>query len=313
MPAAVVTAAVAFLGVISFDVSLMFGLTITPLSVCLSCALIAFVVLRHQEQAAVSMMLIAGIVVLVAAVVTGAVVVEVLVFVVLCWLGTLVLATILRRTGALNLAVLAVVPFTLFIAMVVWSQRSGLIHFWRDALLSSIGEISEAEKAQLGAENVEKLFETMPMMMAESAANWAILVILGSIFIARHWQASLFNAGGFQREFHALKLGKQAAVFCAVVVLLSWLIPSFGGSADEIGSSSEGVAFPVKLLLALASAMLFVFLIQGLSVLHCLAKQRGMNRGWLVGIYVLMPLPLTMLLVGALGIADNFVRIRKVQ
>lgn len=311
--AAIITAALAFLGVISFDVSLMFGLTLTPISITFSCALIAFVVLRHQEQAAVSVMLIAGAIMLAVALLTGAMVWQVLVFIFLCWVGSAIIASVLSRTSLLNLALLTAVPITMFFAVIVWTQRKALVVFWRDAFVHSIGEISEADKAQLGAENVEKMFVTMPAMLAEAAANWPIIVIIAGLLIARYWQACLFNAGGFQREFHALKLGKQAAIVCAVLVAMSSVIPAMLVSDENgIEAAAINVGFPAKMLLILASAMLFVFLLQGLSVLHSLAKQRGMNKGWLIGIYILMPLPPTMLLVGALGIADNFIRIRKV-
>ena len=117
-------------------------------------------------------------------------------------------------------------------------------------------------------------------------------VALGALFLARSWQAGLFNPGGFQKEFHALSLGRNAALVCVLVIVLSVV---------QNGQLAGAVAFVV----------IFAFFIQGLAVSHSLVKQRGMHRFWLYGIYVLLFIPHTMLLLAALGLADNMFRLRR--
>jgi len=288
-----IASALLFFAVIAFDTNLLFGLSLTPVAIFFGCAVLSFVLLRHKENAGITTAAIATGLVAVASLVTGQFSVQVLLFLVVCVIGTLLISAVLRQTVDLGLALLSAVPITMVIALAVRPYRAELVHFWHRQLVDTMGPVTEAEKAQIGAESFDNLMETMPQMLADSPPSWAIFIMLAGVLIARHWQAVLFNAGGFQREFHALKLGKTASYVCLAAVALSIVIPMYG-------------------FLMLASAMMFLFLIQGLSVLHCLAKQRGLSRGWLIGIYVLMPLPQTMMLLGALGLADNFIRIRNV-
>jgi uncharacterized protein YybS (DUF2232 family) len=60
-----------------------------------------------------------------------------------------------------------------------------------------------------------------------------------------------------------------------------------------------------------AMVAIFALFVQGLSVCHALVKQRGLSQGWLVGIYLLLLLPHTVLLLGALGLADNLYQLRQ--
>ena len=59
--------------------------------------------------------------------------------------------------------------------------------------------------------------------------------------------------------------------------------------------------------------LLATMMIQGLAVLHGIVKIRGMSGGWLTGTYLMMILPHTSALVGALGIADNWLNIRQLS
>lgn len=115
---------------------------------------------------------------------------------------------------------------------------------------------------------------------------------LGALFLARYWQAGLFNPGGFQQEFHGLSLGRNAAIACVIVMTMA------------IGQGGQ-------LANAIVMVVIFAFFIQGLAVVHALVKQRGMHRYWLHGIYVLLMLPHTLLLLAALGLADNLFRLRR--
>ena len=117
-------------------------------------------------------------------------------------------------------------------------------------------------------------------------------IAMCSLFLARAWQAGLFNPGGFQTEFHALKFGRQVSLVCTVALAVAVVM---GGSFWS----------------AVAMAIVFVLFVQGLSVTHALVKQRDMSQGWLVGVYLLLLLPHTVLLLAALGLVDNFIKLRQ--
>lgn len=293
LSAAGITAAIAFLGIMAIDISVVFGLLVTPFALMLSAAVLAFVVLRHGEQPAITTMLVAGGIVLVASVVVLDDVKLALVFTALCWLSTVLVASVLRNTVNLKLAVLCTVPLVVFAGVVARVFKAEIVHYWQYSLRKSLAGLSEPELAQLGTEKLSLMQDVMPVLLTESVSSWTFFIVLCGVFIARFWQAQLFNQGGFQKEFHSLRLGKEAVgVFAGAFILTQLLTGSFWAS--------------------IASAMMFAFFIQGLSVLHCLTKQRGLNKGWLTGMYVILWLPPTMFALSVLGIADNFFRIRKI-
>lgn len=291
--AAMVAAAVAFLGVMVFDLSAVFGLLLTPIAIMLSAAVLAFVLLRHKEQAALTTALIAAAIILTASVLLQQYSPQVLIFIALCWLATLIVASVLLNAVSLRMAVLVVVPVAVVVGQVANFFKTEMVLFWQSLALEATAGLSDVELESLGEQNLTVIREIMPEMLAESTISWALFIITCGLFIARYWQAQLFNAGGFQKEFHALRLGREAVMA---------FVAAFGLAQ----------VFSGPLFSSIASAMMFVFFIQGLSVLHCLVKQRGLSKSWLTGMYAILWLPPTAFVLSVLGIADNLFRIRKI-
>ncbi len=291
--AAAISAAIVYLGVLIFDMSVVFGLLVTPVAIMLSAAVLAFVMLRHQERAAVSAMLIAAVFVFAASLMLQHNTPPVLIFVALCWIATLIVASVLRNLVSLKMAVLAVVPVTVLIGLLASVFKAELVHFWQVLVAEALSVLSAAELENLGDKNLVVIRDVMPVMLAESAISWALFIVTCGVFIARYWQAQLFNAGGFQKEFHSLQLGREAVIV---------FVAAFGLAQ----------VFSWSLFTLITSAMMFVFFIQGLSVLHCLTRQRGLSKNWLAGMYAILWLPPTMFVLSVLGIADNLFRIRKI-
>ncbi len=291
--AATITAAITLLGILALDISVVFGLLLTPIALMLSAAVLAFVALRHGEQSAVTTALIAGLVTAgVSAYLLGDAKI-VLIFTAICWLSAVFVASVLRGTVSLKIAVLSAVPVAVVVALLASFFKADVTHYWQFSLRKSLSSLTDAELEQLGEQKLTLLLDMMPVLLAESASSWAFFIVVCGVFIARFWQAQLFNNGGFQKEFHTLRLGREAvAVFAVAFVLAKLFMGSFWAS--------------------IATAMMFVFFLQGLSVLHCITKQRGLSTGWLSGMYAILWLPPTMFALSVLGIADNFFQIRKI-
>ena len=293
LAAAAISAAIAFLGISIFDMSVVFGLLVTPIAIMLSAAVLAFVMLRHHEKAALSTTLIAAAVVFAASLVLLPFTPPVLIFIALCWTATLIVASVLLNTVSLKMMVLSVVPVSVLIGFVGSVFKSELVQFWQVLISKTLNTPSASELQSLGDKNLAVIHDVMLVLLAESAISWALFIIICSVFTARYWQAQLFNAGGFQKEFHSLRLGREAVmVFVAAF-----------GMAQIISGSFFSL---------ITSAMMFVFFIQGLSVLHCLTKQRGLSKSWLTGLYAILWLPPTMFVLSVLGMADNLFRIREI-
>jgi len=91
-----------------------------------------------------------------------------------------------------------------------------------------------------------------------------------SVILGRWWQAMLFNPGGFQTEFHAIRLSASQAIVCLLSALYCL---SVGGE-----------------YLVWGSLFILPLFIAGLAIVHSLAKQLGLAKGWLVMFYMALML-----------------------
>lgn len=89
------------------------------------------------------------------------------------------------------------------------------------------------------------------------------------LFLARWWQALLYNPGGFGKEFCELQLGRKFAFAIALVV-----IPALLGMG-QLSVIATDIAVAVTVL----------YLLQGLSVVHVLFQVKKLPAGILYGIY----------------------------
>ncbi len=145
---------------------------------------------------------------------------------------------------------------------------------------------------------LEKLAVTNPeqwiVELALTGFGLSVAVMaLAGLLIGRWWQAKLYYPGGFQDEFHQLRLSPlMLATLAAVAVVAVGLVPQ------------------LRLIGALIS--LPVFLV-GVSLVHSVAKILGFGLQVLALFYVLLILfsGYVYLLLLLLVIADSFINIRQ--
>ncbi|MDG0968817.1 MAG: hypothetical protein P8Q37_07030 [Porticoccaceae bacterium] len=121
---------------------------------------------------------------------------------------------------------------------------------------------------------------------------WVLgITSLVGLSIARWWQSLLVNPGGFQSEFHSIRLDLKVAMVCIVLVVLGFTLLT-----------------GVRLWLLLAIVPL---LVAGLSLVHYAISAKRLGKQWLVLIYVGLLLgPFTPGLLAALGAADTVLNLR---
>lgn len=132
---------------------------------------------------------------------------------------------------------------------------------------------------------------TIPFVIGMVAVMIALSAV-GSLLLARWWQALLFNPGGFRQEFHALRIDKSLAVPLLVGVLVCYSV-----APDYM---TWGTLLGVPLLLG------------GIAVAHHVMATTGMGVHWLVMFYVALVVlmgPVSMLLMG-LGFCDSMLDLR---
>ncbi|HPY42030.1 MAG TPA: hypothetical protein PLM98_16015, partial [Thiolinea sp.] len=119
------------------------------------------------------------------------------------------------------------------------------------------------------------------------------LVLTLSLMLARHWQAALYNPGGFKEEMYGLRLNKFVALAVSAIIMLAL----FSRSA---------------LLIDLLLVGLGMFLFQGIALIHSVRAQLHAPRAWLLALYIplaLLPVQ-TGLLVAVFGMVDTFADFR---
>jgi hypothetical protein len=122
---------------------------------------------------------------------------------------------------------------------------------------------------------------------------WAVaLTAMAALILARWWQATLYNPGGFRDEFHALRLTPVLGIFLMVGVVACYAL------------SSDYFAWGNLLGLPL--------LISGIAMVHHTVAFTGLGHHWLVFFYgalIFLAGPLSTVLVG-LGFVDSMMDLR---
>lgn len=206
------------------------------------------------------------------------------------WVPIWGLAASLRATRSLNLTVQLAALGGGVVVLVVHLSLGDPALYWRE-LIEPLRQ-SLLNEGLVDAEAGQALFERLARWMTGAFAAALVLQYLVSLFIARAWQAQLYNPGGFGAEFKALRVG--TFVGWLFVLLLAW------------GLLAQGLAMDLVPVLGL------LLLLQGLAVLHRLRELWDANQGWLVALYGLLVffMPQMALLLISLGLIDLWADIR---
>lgn len=210
----------------------------------------------------------------------------------LSWLPLWFMALALRLSRSLALGLELAAGGIALALIAVYGLIGEPAAHWRE-LLDLMGNGPLAGALAPGAQTEAILAQLARWMTGALAAALLVQFCL-ALFVARWWQALLYNPGGFGTEFRALRLHRPLAILAVVFLGALGLAPGAGLHTD----------------LLLVLAVLFAF--QGLAVAHGLRALGRVGAGWLIATYALLLvlLPQTAVLLAVTGLVDVWVDFR---
>ena len=178
----------------------------------------------------------------------------------------------LTRSLALTLEFLALVslaPVVIFF-MVVDQPRE-----LSRQLLEPMRQVLVDPAAGFTPQQVEEMMGPVIDILPGSIVAYTVLGIIISLFIARSWQAGLFNPGAWQQEFRLLRLNTKAAI--ATMILFIALM--------FVSALNEQLALMLENCSVVIGMIVVVF---GLSIVHGLVASHERSGFWLGGVYVFL-------------------------
>ncbi|WP_456374272.1 hypothetical protein [Thiolapillus sp.] len=210
----------------------------------------------------------------------------------LLWLPLLILAEVLRVTRSLKLVIEVTVLLGALLIGMQYLLLDDVSGFWVGILEEYSAQIMDPNVVS-NADRKAMVAEMAPWMAGGMGAAWFLQLAL-SLFLARSWQAQLYNPGGFGEELRQLRLGYWLLILVPVLLVL-------GSLSDKPGLASQ-----------LALVGMAAFFLQGVALVHGLVKEFNANPGWLIGFYILLiiGMPASFTAVSAAGFADGWLNFR---
>ena len=186
------------------------------------------------------------------------------------------LAWLLRETESWEFTLLATIAIGLSVEIYLRLQPAVL-----DGLFQQLELLLVTNNLQ--GIQLEDLRESIGSFIGVGYMFLAIVLLI----LARWMQATLFNPGGFQKEFHQLRIGQKMALGLAGLILLG----------------SYQLLIPQSWVFYLILPLLF----SGIALMHAVVVNKKLSSLWLVAFYALLIVsPTVLLLIVLLALIDSW-------
>ncbi len=205
----------------------------------------------------------------------------------------LIASVILRTTRSLGQTLAAIAVMAVLLVLVANIALGDTAAWWRTVLESVMAPM--LNEAQLSTEEASEMIAGMAQMMTGLVAAVLLYSTMINLALARWFQSMLYNPGGFQQEFHSLRLDKRVAIVAALI-----------GAGGMIFAGQGGISQDLMIL------VVALFSIHGLALVHGVVGLSGMGRGWLIALYVglLIVPPHIAMMLAMVGYIDCWADIR---
>lgn len=205
---------------------------------------------------------------------------------------SLLCALILRQTRSWSLVLMAISLSGLAIALLANTLAESSLA----AFVEQMETLFQELQAQADSQQQEAYQAFMALISVEFLAGMLAAVLCISSFLslvlARYWQAALYNPGGFQQEFHQLRLDK------------TWLVFSLAATALLLSFGKQYITW--------VWLVLFPVLVAGFALFHAVAKHKKLRKHWYVIFYIIVLLgDIPKMILVLFALADSFSDYRK--
>lgn len=203
-------------------------------------------------------------------------------------LHVMLMAQVLRSTLSWERALIAGSSLALLAGLLLPLLFSGLL----DQLVATGVSFYEQYNAEVARELGSQLETAIRNIMNASLAGTFLACATGITMLARYWQASLYNPGGFREEFHRFRLRPLTAGLCGAAIVL----------APMAGINPVLIAWVAGLPLFVAAV----------ALVHGLVGLKGKGGFWLAIFYSSLILlgPTVLLLLLVMAFVDSWLDIR---
>ena len=210
------------------------------------------------------------------------------------WMPVWLIAIVLREGRHLMVAVEIAVLLGIVAVIGFYGYQSEPAQIWRGLLEIMVKPMLDAQP-DVSVELVKRSAESFSHYMTGAIAAGSVYGLLFGLFLARWWQANLYNPGGFRAEFLALKGRPQLAIATLVIIASASL---FSGMLSELCWNVLIVLF-----------VFYTFI--GTAVLHCTFASMKGSRFMVPFLYVtLLAIPHVMVLIAVCGLSDTWLNLR---
>ncbi|MBL6905050.1 MAG: hypothetical protein ISR27_05935 [Pseudomonadales bacterium] len=190
-------------------------------------------------------------------------------------LGITGLAGLLRSSESWEFTLLAAIAVGVCVEIYLRLQSAVL-----DLIFLQMQPYFEANAIQ--GEQLDALRDVMTSFMGAVYMFLSIILLM----LARWMQAALFNPGGFQKEFHGLRVEQKVALILVSCMMLA----------------NFEILIPQTWMLYLVLPLMF----SGIALIHAVVAAKKLSSLWLAVLYALIVLPLIANLLVLLALLDSW-------
>lgn len=212
------------------------------------------------------------------------------------WLPVWWVAVVLRKRVDLALALEMGVALAGLLVVGIFLAYDNPPELWTASLERMLSPLLENPPPGFEAAQIRERMALVARFMTGAVAAASLMGVAAALFLARWWQAQLFNPGGFAQEY--LNLRGHRSLALGMLALLVMALATSGYWAEAAAN--------------LLVVGLTFYLVVGVAVLHSLSAQMSARRFLLVLLYgVLLIFPHALVPVALLGLADVWLDLRR--